>query len=520
MYYEALFTEHGYHVLWCSPTLLWQSEPFLEREYIKLADLNDTPAAGPFVFWVLLAKPLGRPAGRWTEPSSSARRHSPMRAEGLSSQERDLLANLEGVTAYSLPYRYPVLLAHNLSDGCVLVDRGRVVMSRNGTVKQTFYPGDLVGELESGGDMFASRFLYSLHAADKDGVSLLFFPSRLLKTLLDCDETIAGRLFRVLRDRVAMHSWIYHKSAGRARKGQKGSLESRFSTSLLEHCARALLFCATAEARAGGPSNGLTVVVTPEELFRLMRDVYTAEAPQFKDELLYLTALGIVDTIADGARHFQEQFRDSWYRILSLATRRLLRRTEVERPWEGEAVVFAAAGQLLAFPGEGQLCRIGGPEPGTLRLTDKWLPNVNDLRQQCRQLLKGDYSAERFAQWLGNLGWLRQMVFRTSGTTTVFVQINDMHFLRRIACSSDQWESDFRRRVERSPLFNRGRPVPYVQQFEDRTRLGAYLARMEDFVAQHWYRQRNLGLSTDQQAGRTRAIDDFALFYSRAWVHE
>lgn len=518
MQYEQMFTKCGYHVLWCHVTQISQFPSDVRLKLMEEARLKSpidgktiAPASGPFVFWIAVPLPNGEKAA-FTDLSNATAASSCCARFALldKSQQKEITSSK--IIRHLHKADHPVLCAHNLSDGCLIVEKGTVVMTRNGQPKQTFRTGDFIGELESAGDFYVSRYLYPLHAGS-EGASTLHLPAAVMSKLETvAEKTLPGQLFKTLRDRVATHSWIYHKTSG---KGTNLFGSKSISDVTLEHCARAILFCATVELRTQPATNGLTVVALPEQLVELIRDS-AEQNVGYDDALKWLNALGIVDAIPGGRSPYTQVVRseieDAWESLKVLCAELLLFPKDTRTQAEENFLKPFCKGAEFSYDKEHYDKNEFGFEvnqPRRVRLGKSFLSQLHALRASASQR-NVSLNSVRFNRWLGNTALLKLIFFRRD--KPVIIHINDMHFLRRIACSADGWQEDFRRRANLSSNNVNGVPLPYHEQLQDGVRIKSYLSRIHNFAAAYWRTDRDIGFSTDDHFARENAVLEFQKF--------
>lgn len=522
MQYEQMFTTCGYHVLWCHVTQISQFPPAVRRRLLEEARLKSpvdgegiAPASGPFVFWIALPLPNGEEASFTDLSNATAASSCCARFSLLDKSQQKEIKNSR-IVRHMHKASHPVLCAHNLSDGCIVVEKGTVVMTRNGQPKQTFRTGDFIGELESAGDFYVSRFLYPLHAGS-EGASTLHLPAAVMTKLQTVAETtLPGQLFKTLRDRVATHSWIYHKTSG---KGENFLGPKSSSDVTLEHCARAILFCATVELRTQPETNGLTVVALPEQLVELIRDS-TKQNVGYDDALKWLNALGIVDAIPGGKspyiRSVRTEIEDAWESLKILCAEFLLFPGKTRTPAEEKFLKSFCKGVEFSYDKEHydkNEFGFGVNQPRRVRLGKSFLNQLHALQKNALQ--NGVvFNKVRLNRWLGNIALLKLIFFRRD--KPVIIHINDMHFLRRVACSADGWQEDFKRRAELSTNIVDNMPLSYGEQLQDGDRVKSYLARIQNFAAAYWRSDRNIGFSTDDHFARQNAVAEFVTFQEQS----
>ena len=206
--YERMFVRQGYHVRWCHPSLINPIPAELHKLYKYDADLEHIPGAGPFVLWVLIPDRRGQLVAPDHLPGSQ------LVSLGELSEAHWQLLRRGGVRRKTYAPDEIVLYSHNLSCGIHVIEDGTLLLKRFGLERQTFKKGEFIGELESSDDFFVGRYIYQVHAG-KEGATVLHVPAPTLRGLLDMSSNeFSARLFLKLRDRVATHSWVYHKSSG------------------------------------------------------------------------------------------------------------------------------------------------------------------------------------------------------------------------------------------------------------------------------------------------------------------
>lgn len=520
MNYELMFSQCGYHVLWCYPTHLSQGPEVLcnafadasgapaESSAKAVGSSTVVPVMGPFVFWILLPKPLGtlRQMSQVTLPDSCV-----LSSRSLAEADRQDIHAVNTAREIQLPSGYPIAFAGNLSEGFEVVLDGSAMLVYDSSVMQSFGKGALLGELESGRNFFVRRFPYTVVAGGENGAIFLHIPGSSLAPVITRDPaTLGGRLFNLLRDRVATTTWLYHQRPG---KGEKVSVccgTPAITTARLRRCARAIMLLATVEAECRPKGNGLTVCTSLGEISKLAG---VKEAKELLNELRLLSALGAIESfVLRGSFRSGEGSPVSqlWQDLVVVAFRSILG-IDVE---PAEAAFQSVIVPFFSDPSTIEAAV--GRSLGRIKLGSGYEDNalLNTFVTYLNHSKGSNSEPSAIVRVLGNVLWLRNRVLRQK-LQVIFIRINDMGFLRRVVFDPDTDVSDLLKKRKRLfEVSGAWQLSDFFQQYPTNSwRFRNYCSIILSYLENCWENGYDVGLSSDEYFGNMNPVASFIETY-------
>lgn len=546
MVVEYLLNAAKFNILCCDPVHICQYPAPVQEELMRRAGLDHYPAGGPFLLWHLSSAHHEQPLSK-AEAEVAMDKFEVLR-EMSPAQRKHVVENLHDVTRVSYAPFEPIAFPSNLPHGFFLVEKGEAEMVVKSGKRQVFGSLSGFGELETGRDVFVSRFLYPVRAGAQ-GCTAIRIGKDLVADLLESEDhrSLGSTLFDVLRGRVSTYSWVYHRPSYISRDKPPLVVQNANAREC-ENLARLLLFACTMEGGqlrksfGNAPkNNGLSVLIKlpamreavagaseGEKVRANERDAdETSPATSASKNALYLGptrllhAIGAIDVFdvqkytqpSWGPPEAKEFVERAIFDLLYSAIEKVLL-SEISKGMSGDPRaaerIRAASRSFSQFQGRGvfpQIPLFQDQEPSWEIFKKQIVRSVSDgdlsLSSDAREFadalqsrfsdtfeLEVDHKVLRNAigRLMYNFAFVRNEFFNRRQAR--FFVINDMYLLRRIAVSSSDWIPEVLERAKASPyVFGDRHPMSVHEQragFSDVWRFHAYLNRFKRFAENYW----------------------------------
>ena len=523
---EETFSNAKLNVLCMDHAHISQYADVVQEEFIRRAGLSHAPTGGPFVLWAMQSACAGEAITK-TELRELISESDIFRA--LSRGQVQLLEdNVQDIHKLKISPHETIAYPSNLPHGFYLILKGDAHLLNKSGRRQAFTTGSAFGELETGKDMFVSRFLYPI-VAGENGCELVRVDRKLFSRLIEYGETksIGNALFELLRDRVSTYSWVYHR-ATYSSKNSISVCNKQLKDRDCESLARILLFAATMEGGCLGKSlgaptsnDGLSVFVRLPDMQNAISNEYS-NAPEdnstksnnspYKHAVNLFHSIGVIDAfnVVDRTTSNSDAKRDSSesYKRIHLASLEHILISELKRAAPEQSPKIDALKEEL-------LNNISVDGLPTFTATDLLWSTIEDqvVRSKRYDQLILSAATKKMAQALdraliGRFGGvvITESVYRAVeryvfnlaflkndfylGKAPRFITINDMYFLRRVALGTPDWIDEIQNRAKTSPYVlqeDKGLiPYPQIDGNADGWRFQSYLHRFERHVINYW----------------------------------
>jgi 2-polyprenyl-3-methyl-5-hydroxy-6-metoxy-1,4-benzoquinol methylase len=505
---EHLLSAAGFNICACETAPMSQYPPEVQKSFLELGRLEHAPAAGPFILWLLTTARHGTPL---TAPEL---KELSVRFPFLRPLRQDLekaASKLAGAVS-RLHFGPDELIAYpsNPPHGIFIVEENAAQMEGRSGLRQIFGRGDAFGELETGEDIYVSRFLYPVRAGG-NGCTVLRIEKHAFAYLLDHERvgTLGDAFYALLRDRVSTYSWVYHRSTYPEKETRK--ITEGVNHKECESLARILLFACTMEAgrlrRQIPPAtehDGISTLILLLKMRGAIEDAQvTSKSTAYRAAIQLFHALGIVDIYEPTkarAVPFAQLFADSRDRMLRMGARLILlpRLREACPDYiekldrvEEEEFVQRPRDASLNWPYPSLDWQLFSKQIASLKEDELSLQNAPTrfAKDFIDAIISKDINANHHLVRVAVYSFMYNMAFLShefyAREQTRFFVVHDLYFLRRIAMGGMGWENELRSRIAASSHMLEGKVYNSLGSSEE-WRVSAYLRRFECFVENYW----------------------------------